>query len=69
MNKLKAILKEQGRTQVFLSTKINKTSATINLWCRNVVQPSVPDLYKISDILEIPVAELLVEKEKLKKLV
>ena len=64
MNKLKSILQEQGRTQVFLGSKLQKSTNTISLWCRNVVQPSVPDLYRIAEILSIPVSELLVDNRK-----
>lgn len=66
MNRLKAVLQSQGRTQVFLSNQLNKTPNTINLWCRNVVQPSIPDLYKISALLDVTISDLLIETKELK---
>lgn len=66
MNRIKQILKEQGRMQEYLSRELDKSSNTVSLWCRNKVQPSVTDLYKIADLLDCEVADLLLEKDKVK---
>lgn len=67
MNKIKQVLKEQGRMQSYLADKLDKSANTISLWCRNVVQPSIWDLYKVADLLDCEIDELLVKKDDLKK--
>lgn len=67
MNRLKEKIKKEGRTQKWFAVKMNKTENTISLWVQNRVQPSISDLYKAAEILEVEVAELLVERNKLKE--
>jgi putative transcriptional regulator len=59
MNRLSKILKEQGRSQAFLSKEMGKTPNTINNWCRNVTQFSLPEAAKLSSILGVGLEELL----------
>ncbi len=66
MNRLKETIKNEGRTQKWFAVKMNKTENTISLWVQNKVQPSIADLYKSAELLEVEVAELLVERNKLK---
>lgn len=65
MNQIKKVLKEQGRMQGYLSNKLEKSSNTISLWCNNKVQPSVQDLYRIAELLDCEVADLLLEKDQI----
>lgn len=67
MNKLKKVLKHQGRTQKWFAREMKKTENTISLWVTNKVQPSVEDLYKAAEILQVEVAELLERKKDFKK--
>jgi transcriptional regulator with XRE-family HTH domain len=62
MNRIKEVLKKQGRTQAFLCRKLDRSKNTISLWCRNEVQPSVNDLYRIAKLLDCKVAYLLLEE-------
>ena len=64
MNKIKDVLKKQGRMQSYLSTNLGKSANTISLWCRNVVQPSIKDLYKVAELLDCDVHELLESREE-----
>lgn len=66
MNRIKEVLKEQCRMQSYLCKELDKSSNTVSLWCRNKVQPSLPDLYRIADLLGCEVADLLVKKDQLK---
>lgn len=59
LNRLKEILKEQGRTGSWLARKIEKDPATVSRWCSNKQQPSIETLYKIAHVLDINVYELL----------
>ena len=59
MNRVKAVLKEQGRTQIWLSEKINKSYVIVTNYCNNNAQPSIEVLRKIAVILDVDVRELL----------
>ncbi len=65
MNRIQRILSQQGRTQKFLCRMLDKSSNTVSLWCRNKVQPSVHDLYRIAELLDCEVADLLIEKDQI----
>jgi putative transcriptional regulator len=67
MNKIKETLKNQGRTQKWIASKIDRSENTISLWCLNKIQPSLEDLYHIAELLNCEVADLLVKKNKLKE--
>lgn len=60
MNKIKMILKEQGRSQAWLAEQIGKSYVVTTNYVNNKTQPSIPILYKIADALEIDVRKLLV---------
>ena len=60
MNRIKEILKEQGRTQTWLAEKIGKSYVVVTNYCNNNSQPSIQVLTNISKILDVDVRELLV---------
>jgi putative transcriptional regulator len=60
MNRIKKILKEQGRTQTWLAEKIGKSYVVVTNYCNNNSQPSIQVLTEISQILDFDVRELLV---------
>lgn len=60
MNRIKELLKEQGRTQTWLAEKIEKSYVIVTNYCNNNAQPSIEVLRKIAKILDIDVRELLV---------
>ena len=65
MNRIKNILKEQGRTQTWLAEKIGKSYVVVTKYCNNHTQPSIQVLTKIAKVLDVDVRELLVPtKEK-----
>ena len=66
MNRLKQVLKQQGRTQKWFAGEMKKTENTISLWVTNKVQPSVEDLYRAADLLRVEISELLVRLEEVK---
>jgi len=65
MNRIKEILKEKGISQTWLAEKTDKSYTTINEYARNKRQPSLEDLYKIAEILNIEAKELLVPIKEL----
>ncbi len=60
MNRIKEVLKEQGRTQTWLSEKIEKSYVIVTNYCNNNAQPSIEVLRKIANILDVDVRILLV---------
>lgn len=60
MNRIKEVLKEQGRTQTWLSEQIEKSYVVVTNYCNNNAQPSIEVLRKIAKILDVDVRVLLV---------
>ena len=60
MNRIKEVLKEQGRTQTWLAEKIDKSYVVVTNYCNNNAQPSIPVLRDIAQVLDVDVRELLV---------
>lgn len=59
MNRLNQILKNKGVSQAHLSRELEKSANTINNWCRNETQPSLPEAAKLTKILGVSLEELL----------
>lgn len=59
MNRIKEILDSKGIKQTWLSQQLGKSYNMINSYVQNRRQPSIEDLYKIAEILEVDVKELL----------
>jgi transcriptional regulator with XRE-family HTH domain len=66
INRLKAVLAEQGKTNKWLAEKLNKNGTTISRWCTNEVQPSMDNLVAIASLLKIDVRELINSTENTK---
>lgn len=60
MNRIKDVLKEQGRTQTWLADKIEKSYVVVTNYCNNNSQPSIKLLRDIAIVLNVDVRELLV---------
>jgi len=59
INRLKAVLAEQGKTNKWLAVELNKNENTISRWCTNEVQPPVETMLQIAELLKIDIKELL----------
>ena len=59
LNRLKAALAEQGKTNRWLSEQLGKKENTISRWCANKVQPSIQQLNDIAYILDVDVRNLI----------
>jgi transcriptional regulator with XRE-family HTH domain len=64
MNRIKEVLKEQGRTQTWLAEQIDKSYVVVTNYCNNNAQPSIENLSKIAEVLDVDVRELLVSTKK-----
>ena len=64
MNRIKEVLDEKGIKQTWLADKLGKSYNMVNGYVQNRQQPRLEILYEITEILEVSVKELLVEKNK-----
>ncbi len=65
MNRIKEVLKEQGRTQTWLAEKIDKSYVVVTNYCNNNTQPTIPTLREIAKVLDVDVKELLTSTKKI----
>lgn len=60
MNRIKDVLDEKGISQTELANMLGKSFNMVNLYATNRVQPPVPVLYQIAELLNIDVRTLLI---------
>ena len=60
MNRIKEVLEQKGIKQVWLADQLGKSYNIVNGYVQNRSQPSVEILYKIAEILDVDVKELLI---------
>ena len=66
MNRIKEVLEDKGIKQIWLAEKLGKSYNMVNGYVQNRRQPSLEDLYKIAEILDVDVSNLLLENKKIK---
>src|SRR6476661_8709784 len=59
-NRIKVELTEAGKLNAELAVFLGVHPSTVSDWCTNTNQPSIKDLYRIADFLQIDVRTLLV---------
>lgn len=59
MNRIKEVLNEKGIKQTWLAEKLGKSFKIVNNYACNRSQPSLETLYKIAEILQVEVKELI----------
>ena len=59
INRLKAVLAEQSKTNKWLAEQLGKNETTISRWCTNEIQPSMDNLVAIATLLKVDVRELI----------
>ena len=59
INRLKVVLAEQHKTNLWLAKELGKDPATVSKWCTNTAQPSLETLTAIAECLHIDVRTLL----------
>ena len=59
LNRLKAALAEQGKTNRWLSEQLGKSENTVSRWCANKVQPSIQQLNEIAYVLDVDIRNLI----------
>jgi len=66
MNRIKLVLEEKGIKQTWLAEKLGKSYNMVNSYVQNRTQPSLEVLFKIAEILEMDVKNLIDSKTKKK---
>lgn len=64
LNRIKGVLADKDKTNLWLAEKLNKNKSTISKWCTNDQQPTLETLFDIADVLGVEVCELLVTGKK-----
>jgi len=65
LNRIREILDEKGIKQTWLADKLGKSFNMVNAYACNRKQPSLETLYKIAELLQVGVKDLMVDnKEK-----
>lgn len=60
LNRIKVVLAEQQKTNLWLAYKLDMSPNTVSKWCTNTMQPTVETLFRIARTLDVDVRELLV---------
>lgn len=63
-NRIKSVLAEKGKTNIWLAEKLKKNRTTVSKWCTNDMQPGMETLFDIADALDVDVRELLVSNKQ-----
>lgn len=67
LNRIKVVLVEQNKTAKWLSEQIGKNVCSVSRWCTNSSQPDLETLFRIAEILNVDVRELIhTDKDKSK---
>ncbi len=64
MNRIKEVLEKKGIKQIWLAEKLGKSYNMLHSYAQNKRQPSLEALYKIAEILNVEVKELLTERSE-----
>ena len=64
LNRIKAVLVEQDKSQKWLAEQRGKRFSTTNAYCCNRQQPNLDTLYRIAQLLSVELKELIVDNTK-----
>lgn len=59
INRIKEVLRQQGRSQTWLAEKLDKSYVVVTNYCNNNKQPSLEVLRQIAEILDVDVRQLI----------
>ncbi len=55
LNRLKIVLCEKKKTSKWLATELDKNPTTISKWSTNTIQPDLPTLNRIAELLDVDI--------------
>jgi DNA-binding Xre family transcriptional regulator len=59
LNRLKVILVEKKKSNLWLSKQLGCAPTTVSKWCTNSSQPPLETLLKITKLLDVDIKELI----------
>ena len=59
INRIKSVLAEKQVSGKWLANQVGHTENTVSRWCSNKVQPSLDNLVKVAELLEVDIRDLL----------
>lgn len=59
LNRLKVVLCEKKKTSKWLAEELAKNPTTISKWCTNTIQPDLPTLNRIAELLDVDIKDLI----------
>lgn len=59
INRIKAVLVEVGKTNLWLVEQLGVNQTTVSKWCTNTCQPDLHILSRIAELLNVSRRELL----------
>ena len=59
INRIRVVLAEQNKKNIWLADKMQKNPSTISLWCNNERQPSLETLVEIANILGVDARQFI----------
>ena len=62
-NRILNVLEERGTSQAWLAKKVGISRTAMNSICHNRSQPRFETLYKIAEVLDVDVCDLLVRNK------
>lgn len=63
-NRIKIVLLEHDKTNIWLAETLGVSTTAVSKWCTNRNQPTVETLFKIAEALGVEVSELLLTRKK-----
>ena len=64
LNRLKVILVEKKKSNLWLSKQLGCAPTTVSKWCTNSSQPPLETLLKITELLDVDIKELIRFEER-----
>ena len=64
LNRIKAVLVEQDKSQKWLAEQLGKSFSTTNAYCCNRQQPNLDTLYRIAQLLSVELKELIIQRTR-----
>ena len=59
INRIKAVLAEVGKTNLWLAEQLGVNQTTVSKWCTNKAQPNLDMLFKVAQALNVEVKDLI----------
>ena len=64
LNRIKIALVENNKTAKWLSEQVGRNVTSVSRWCTNDSQPDLEMLFRIAELLEVDVRELIHGEKK-----